>query len=256
MVRLSCACRRVADAPCGHVDVLLAQGVHDIAGGQVPPRELAGIQPETHRKLSLAKDDDVSHAGDALQSILHVDIEVVRDEEGVIRAVFGPCGGCGDEAPAAFLNGDADLADLSGQTAERLVHSILHIHRGDVGIAGHLERHDDLADAAVGARGGDVEHALHAIDRLFERCRDGGFNRFRVGACIDRGHRYGGWRHLGVLRDRHRRDRERTCEHDDERADAGQDGSGDERIDEHQETFTGAPSPSFWTFETMTVHRP
>ena len=45
----------------------------------------------------------------------------------------------------------------------------------------------DRRDAAVRARGGHVEHALDAVDRLLERRRDRRLDFLRVGAGVDRG---------------------------------------------------------------------
>ena len=53
-------------------------------------------------------------------------------------------------------------------------------------IAGDVEHDGDVAHAAVGARRGHVEHALDAVDRLLERRGDGGLDRLRVRARVNR----------------------------------------------------------------------
>ena len=70
---------------------------------------------------------------------------------------------------ADLLDGDASLPHFARQTAERLVDAVLDVNGGDVGIARHVERDGDLADAAVRAGRGHVEHALDAVDGLLER---------------------------------------------------------------------------------------
>ena len=87
--------------------------------------------------------------------------------------------------------------------------------------------------AAVGARRGHVEHALDAVDRLLERRGDRGLDRLRVGAGVERGDVDLRRRQLRILRDRHRRDRDRAGEDDDERADGREDRPADEGVDEH-----------------------
>ena len=77
---------RLAEAAGGDLDVLLAQRVDDVAGGQLARREALRIEPEPHRVLALAEDDDVADAGHALERVLDVDVDVVAEEERVVVA--------------------------------------------------------------------------------------------------------------------------------------------------------------------------
>ena len=77
LIRLPFRRRRIADASSRDVDVLLAQRVDDVAGGQLPRGETHRIEPDAHRVLALAEDDDVGDAGHTLQRILDVDVQVV-----------------------------------------------------------------------------------------------------------------------------------------------------------------------------------
>ena len=89
----------------------------------------------------------------------------------------------------------------------------------------------------------------------------GRLDRLRVGAGVERDHADLRRRQLRILRDRHRRDRDRAREDDDERADGREDRPADEGVDEHgarlepasARACTGAPSPSFWMPDTMTL---
>ena len=93
-----------------------------------------------------------------------------------------------DEVVGRLLNGDARLPHFAWQTSERLVDAVLHVDGGDVLIARDVERHGDLADAAVRAGRGHVEHALDAVDGLLERRGDRRFNRLGVRARVDGDH--------------------------------------------------------------------
>ena len=69
----------------GDFDVLLGKGVGDVEGGEAAGGEAVGIEPDAHGVLALAEDDDGADAGDALEGVADVDVEVVGDE-GLVRA--------------------------------------------------------------------------------------------------------------------------------------------------------------------------
>ena len=79
--------RRVADAAGGDLHVLLAQRVDDVAAGDAAAGQLAGIEPQAHRELALAEDDDVADARHALERVADVQVDVVRDEQRVVPVV-------------------------------------------------------------------------------------------------------------------------------------------------------------------------
>ena len=154
------------------LDVLLAQRVDDVAGGDLARRQPIRIEPQPHRVLALAEDRDVADAGHALERVLDVDVEVVAEEQRVVLPVLGVDADRHDEAGRLLLDGDAGRAHLGRQAAERLVDAVLHVDLRQVLIARDVEGDGDRRDAAVGARRGHVEHALDAVDRLLERRRD------------------------------------------------------------------------------------
>ena len=86
LVGLPVARRRIADAAGGDVDVLLAQRVDDVAGRELARGQADRIEPDAHRVLALAEDLHVGDAGHALQRVLDVDVDVVRDEQRVVLA--------------------------------------------------------------------------------------------------------------------------------------------------------------------------
>ena len=57
---------RLAELACGDFDVLFGKRVGDVESGKAAGCEAAGIEPEAHGILALAKDDDGADAGYAL----------------------------------------------------------------------------------------------------------------------------------------------------------------------------------------------
>ncbi len=235
LIRLPFRRGRIADAARGHVQVLLTQRIDNVARRELPRGKPHRVEPDAHRVLALAEDDDVGHARHALDRVLHVDVEVVRKEQRIVLALLRIGARREHEIRRGLLDRDAKLADLRRQPAERLVDLVLHVDRRQVVVAGDVEGDRDGADAGVAARGGHVEHPLDAVDRLFERRGDGGLNGLGVGARIDGDHLHGGRRHGRVLRDWHRGDRQRAGEDDDEGADGREDRPRDERVNKHND---------------------
>ncbi len=70
----------LAELAGGYFDVLLGERVGDVESGEAAGCEAAGIEPETHGVLALAKDDGVPDAGNTFERVLDVDVDVVGDE--------------------------------------------------------------------------------------------------------------------------------------------------------------------------------
>ena len=201
------------------------------------------VQPQPHRELALAEDDDVAHARDAFQRIANEPVEVVADEQRVVAVVLReePVGA---QEPAGVLgDGDAVRAHIGRHAAERLIHAILHVNSRQIRVAANLEDDVDRGEAGVGARRGHVEHALDAVDHLFERRGDRAFHGLRIGAGVERRHGYRRRRQLGIPRDGQRRNRHRPGEHDDERANGGQDRPANEELAEHLPPLSALTTP-------------
>ena len=168
----------------GDFDVLLLQGGDHVGGGQLARGELARVKPDPHGVLALTKDDHVAHAGHALQRVLDVNVEVVRDVL-VGEAVVGRIEARGKhEVRICLGDGDTGVLNFLGKTALRGGHAVLHVHRGDVQVVAGAEDHIDAAGAVVGAGRGDVVHALDAIDLLLQRNGDRGLHHLRIGAHV------------------------------------------------------------------------
>ena len=229
--------RRVAERTGGDLDVLLAQRVDDVAGGEPARRQLAGIEPQPHRVAALAEDDDVADAGHALDGVADVAVEVVADELGVVAVVAREEAQSAHEPRGVLDDGDAVGADVGRHPSQRLVDAVLDVDRRQVGVTVDAEGDRDGAHPAVGARRLEIGHPLHAVDHLFERRGHGRFHRLGVGAGVDRRHRHRGRGQLGKAGDRNRRNGDRAGDHHDH----GQHRRENRAADEDVSTHDGGP---------------
>ena len=222
----------LAELAGGDFDVLLGEGVGNVKGREFPGGEFFGVEPDAHGVLALAEDDDRADAGDALEGVGDVDVEVVGDEglrEGVIG---GDEAGGEDEVRVGLSDGDAGVVDGGWEAALGGGDAVLDVYGGDVEVVTGLEGDGDCACAVVGAGGGDVAHSLDTVDGLFEGDGDCGFNDGGVGTDVVAGHDDLRGSQLGVERDRDRGDGDCAGEDDEQGADGGEDGTADEEIDQ------------------------
>ena len=173
-----------ADLSGGDFDVLFLEGVDGIVGGEGAAGHAHRVKPEAHGILALAEDEDVGDAGHALERVAHIHVEIVADEDRGKTAVGREDGAAEDEVLRGLGDGDADLLDGGGEPPGGGVHAVFDIDGGQVGIAVEIEGRRDGADAVVGAGRGDVLHPLGAVDLLFERRGDGGFDRLGTGSGV------------------------------------------------------------------------
>ena len=80
---------RRAQLPGGHLHILLADGGHHIAGGEVARRKLLRIEPDAHRVVAAAEDLHIPHARQPRQHIPDVQHRVVAQ----VQRVVSPAGG-------------------------------------------------------------------------------------------------------------------------------------------------------------------
>ncbi len=136
--------RCVSDAACRDIDVLFAECVHDVAGGQLTRRQPDRVEPQAHRVLALTEHLHVRNPWHALQRILHVDIQVVGEKQRVVFSALRVHADGDDVVVGRLLDGDACLPNLGRQSPERLIHAILHIDGRDVLVACDVESDGEL----------------------------------------------------------------------------------------------------------------
>ncbi len=220
----------LTELTCGDFHVLLGERVGNVECGEAAGGEAAGIEPETHRVLAFAEDDDVTDAGNTLERILDIDINVVGDEGRRERLVRRDEPGGKDEVRVGLGNGDAGVVDDGGQTALHGSDAVLHVDGGDVEIVAGIECDGDGRGAVVRARGAHVPHAFDAVDGLLEDDGDGRLNVFGVGADVVAGDHDLRRRERRIERDGQGRDTDGASEHDEKSADRGEDRATNKKI--------------------------
>jgi hypothetical protein len=78
---------RLAKLAGGNLDVLLHQRIDHIGRREVARGQPHRIKPDAHGVLALAEDHHIAHAGDALDGVLDIHVEVVGDELGRVAPV-------------------------------------------------------------------------------------------------------------------------------------------------------------------------
>src|SRR3984885_6064082 len=196
---------RLAELPGGDLHVRLGEGIGDVEGRETASGEAVGIEPEAHGVLALAEDNDRADAGNTLESVADVDVEVVRDEGLRERVVGRDKAGSEDEVGAGFGDADAGVIDSGGKAALDGGDAVLHVDCGDVEVVAGVEGDGDGGGAVVGAGRAHVAHALDAVDGLLEDDGDGGLNVLGVGSDVVAGDDNLWRREVGVQRDGQRR---------------------------------------------------
>ena len=215
---------------------MLLQGGDHVGGRELAGGQLGGIEPDAHGVLALAEDDDVADARNALQRVLHVDVEVVGDVL-VREAVVGRIEAGGkDEIRVRLGDGDAGVLDFLRKPAECGGDAVLHVDGGDVQVVARAEGDVDAAGAVVGAGRGDVVHALDAVDLLLQRNGDRRLHHLRIGADVVAGDVDLRRSQVRIERDWQRGNADGSRKNDQERADRRKNGSLNKKINQ-----TGSP---------------
>ena len=206
----------LADLPCGHLKVLLADGVDDIRGVEVQCRHLGGVEPSSQAVIALPEIRNPRDAGQPSQLILDVNGRVVAEKRAVIATVRRDQIDDHHGVRGHLLDADALELDQLGDDRKCQRDAVLDEHLSHVGVHAQPKGHGQYVGAVIGALRRHVHHVLHAADLLLDRRRDGVPHRHRVGPGIDGRDQHRGRRHLGVLRHRQCEHRHSARQHDDE----------------------------------------
>ena len=123
----------------GDLDVLLADGGHDVAGGEIPGCNPVRIQPDAHRVIAGTKDPDVAGPRNTCQDVLDLERRVIAQIDIIIAAVRREQMHDHGEV-RRFLGGrDTQPADLLWQFRQRLRHAILDLHLRFVHVRAEVE---------------------------------------------------------------------------------------------------------------------
>ncbi len=180
---------RGTDCAGGDFYVLLLECVDDVGRGELASGELGGIKPQTHGVLADAEDLHVAYAGDALERIFDVEVDVVGDEVLRVAVVVREEAGGEDEVRVRLGDGDAGVLNRLRKHTLGAGDAVLNVDGSDVEVVAGLEGDGDGTDAAVGAGRGDVTHALDAVDLFFKNSGDVVLYGLGVGTDVGAGDR-------------------------------------------------------------------
>ena len=165
LVHLICRRRLRADRAGGDLHVLLAQRVGHVAGRQAAAGQPVRIEPQPHREAALAEDDDVADARHALQRVADVAIEVVADEQRVVAVVVGVEADARRESrPMPFVTVMPLVRTSSGMRPSAEFTRFCTSTAARSGSRPTSNVTVIVAEPAVRARRGHVDHALDAVD--------------------------------------------------------------------------------------------
>ena len=75
--------------PAADLHVLLGERAQDVGRGEAARGHAQRVEPQAHGIFALAEILHVGDAGDALQRVAHVEINIVAEKQAVVLAVFG-----------------------------------------------------------------------------------------------------------------------------------------------------------------------
>ena len=229
----------------GSLHVLSTQGVDDVFRIQLVLRHLLRVHPDTHA-VDFAHQLDIAHTGYALQTWLHVDIEIVGDE-GIVVAVVGALqGNDAQHALLLLLHLHAQIEHLRGQVALGLLHTVLDADLCQVWVGSRSESNVDGGHAAAGGRRGDILHAFHTVDGLLKGCDHTFHHRLGTGSGVLRADGDNGRSNVWKLLHG-----QTEITHDASQQNEHREGTGEDRTCD-KETTDHDCSPPFFSFFSVT----
>src|SRR5262249_10272405 len=118
-------------------------------------------------------EEHVTHAGHTGELVLHLHESQVAQVKLIVPAVGRVDRQAHEDIGRALDRRHAGLLDDVGQERDGQVDTILHQHLGHVDVNALLEGQRKVVAAVVGALGGHVQDAFHAVDLLLDGSRDG-----------------------------------------------------------------------------------
>src|SRR6202163_4924377 len=223
--------------PGGDFNVLFRERANHIVGGKKTASHANGVEPQAHGIFTFAEDQDIGDAGNTLQGVADIYIEVIAHEERGEAAVRRKDTGAEAKVLRGLGDCDSNLLDRVGETSLSSVDAVLDVNGGEVGIAADVEGRRNRTDAVVGAGGGYVFHALSTVDLLLEGRGYGGFDGLGTGSGIDGSNADLRGRKVRKLCYGQRRDANRARENNEQGADGGEYGAMNKKVD-HKKQFS------------------
>src|SRR5216684_27233 len=111
--------RRLVEHAGGDLDVLALQGRDDIPRGEPKRVQSVRVEPDSHRVVTGPEHGNGADAVNAVQQVRDLDGGIIRNEERVARLVRGIKMHDHHQVGAALGRGDADTANVRGDTRLR-----------------------------------------------------------------------------------------------------------------------------------------
>ena len=122
------------------LNILLANGIDDIGGGEIVRGELIGVEPHTHAEIAGAEDLYVANTGKAVEFVLHLENGEVGEIESVVTTIGRNEVNDHEEVGRSFFGGYAETLNFLRKAWERLRDAILDLDLSFVEVGAQAER--------------------------------------------------------------------------------------------------------------------
>ena len=206
----------------GHLGVLRLDGIGNVRWHQAEIVQLVGVHPDAHGILR-AEHLHRADTGDAAERVHHLRRNKVGNVDIVVAVAFVVNRDDQDVVGRRLGDGDALLLHLGRQLRNCLLHLVLNLHLGDVGICAGREGGSDRHRTVGVGRGREIQKMVEAGELLFDHLGDRILQGFGVGAGIECIHHHRGRGDDGILLDRQAEGGDAARQHDDNGDDPGED---------------------------------
>ena len=225
--------RRRADIAYGGLDVLLANGLCHIGGGEAERRHARGIQPDPHAVVPCPEDAGVAYPIDPHQALHQIDRGVVAEKERVVGLLGRQEAHHHQHVDGLLAHRDALAHHLLRQLRRGQGHPVLHVNRRNIRVGPHGEGDGQAVGAVAGTGGGHVDHVVDAVHLGLDGGSHGGLHHLGAGTGIGGGDLDLGRRDVRELGHRDGGDGDQPRQGDDDGDDEGEFGPVDEKGGEH-----------------------
>src|SRR6202011_6240731 len=129
---------------------LLLHGQVDVGHRYPELGEQIRLDPDAHRVVAGAKDQNLADARNAVESVVDVDRGVVGQKESVVSVLRGIEGDQQQRQPGGAADVQAELVDGGGEKRLSLTQAVLRIDLVQVDVAVDVERDELLQRVVIG----------------------------------------------------------------------------------------------------------
>ena len=132
--------RRSTENAGSDLNILLANGVDDIGGGEIVRGELIGVEPHAHAEIAGAEDLHVANTGKTVEFVFDLKNGEVGEIESVVTTIGRNEVNDHEEVGRSFFGGDAETLNFLRKAWERLRDAILDLDLSFVEVGAQAER--------------------------------------------------------------------------------------------------------------------